>query len=122
MPLALYFGGSSASSSSSTTNNTDKRLIVSDSGTGVTADHSSVTFNSTDGGAIAGMFDYLKMASSAINTSYDKLLTTTADANKGFAGMVSTQQNKGTIDNRTITVLGGLALAVTGLFLWSRKK
>jgi len=134
----LYFGGGGGSSSSSaTTNNTDKRLVVS-GGVGVSADNSNVTVQALDGGAIKGALDFATSANSANSDNYDKLLQGTGDAmarifsmakdtlRGGFdslaqsqtqaQGMIDTAQSKGTLDNRTITILGISAAVVVGAF------
>lgn len=148
-------GGSSSSSSASTntTTNVDKRLVVSDSGIGLSSDSSTVHITMQDQGAIraageiaARGLDAGKLALDAVSSSgklsaanYEALLNNSSEAfagifkladtalaggfksldstqagmtaaiNKTLAGMaaaVDTQQSKGTLDNRTITILG----------------
>lgn len=129
-------GGSSSSSSSNqtSTTNVDKRQVVS-GGTGVSADNSTIHVSSLDGGAIQGAADIAKSAldtistaNAANSTNYEQLLNTTGDAlvgmfkladmalSGGFKSVGDTQQamaaaidtanSKGTLDNRTITILG----------------
>lgn len=119
----LYFGGGGGSSASaSTTNNTDARLVNS-GGVGLTSSNGN-TINALDGGAIKLASD----VNDAASTNYKALLTGTDSAlagifslakeamSGGFSSLaqsqtqaqalIDTTQSKGTLDNRTITLLG----------------
>lgn len=119
-------GGSSSSSAASTTHNIDKRLVNS-GGVGVSADNSNVTVNALDGGAVTSALDFAKSTNAANSGNYDKLLQGTGQAltgifdlaNKALSGgfgslaqsqtqaqaTIDTAQSKGTLDNRTITIV-----------------
>lgn len=117
----LYFGGSGNSSSTSTptttnTTNLDKRLAMT-SGIGVTADNSTIHVTSLDGGAVSSAFDFASKAQNQMSVSYDNLLKTSGSALTGIMSLANgaistsqaaldTAQSKGTLDNRTITILG----------------
>lgn len=123
----LYFGGGGGSSAStSTTNNTDARLVNS-GGVGLTSS-SGNTITALDGGAVKGALDLATKANDAAGVSYDNLLKTSSSAlsgiftlaadtlKGGFSSLaqsqsqaqatIDTAQSKGTLDNRTITLLG----------------
>lgn len=123
----IYFGGGGGSSAStSTTNNTDARLVNS-GGVGVT-NASGVTITALDGGAVKGAMDLATKANDAAGINYDSLLKTSNSALTGIfslaaetlkggysslaqsqsqaQAMVDTKQSAGTLDNRTITLLG----------------
>lgn len=137
----LFGGGGGSSSSTSSTTNTDKRMAL-DTGVGVSSDSSTVTVNALDSGAVAGALDFASNTNSAISANYDKLLSGTGQALSGifaladkalaggyksldttqgqFQTTLDTAQSKGTLDNRTITVLGVAAAAIAAFAL--RKK
>lgn len=124
--LPLYFGGGGGSTQASTnttttTSNSDSRMVVSDSGTGVSGNSGTVSIMSTDHGAVSGVFDFLKMATAAQQTNYDKLLTGTGQALQGILTTTNETKNGGKLDSKTITLLGVGALAVVGLFVWRKK-
>ncbi|MDO9011330.1 MAG: hypothetical protein Q7U78_05920 [Gallionella sp.] len=137
----LYFGGGGGSSAStSTTNNTDARLVNS-GGIGIT-NSSGLTINALDGGAVSGALDLIAKTNSASAGNYDNLLKSTNDALGGifslanttikgsmdslsqsqnnFGALVDTKQSAGTLDNRTITILGISAAVVVGAFAMRR--
>lgn len=137
----LYFGGGGGSSASSaTTNNTDARLVNS-GGVGIT-NSSAVTVNALDGGAVKGALDLATKANDAAGINYDNLLKTSnsaltgifslaADTLKGgFSSLaqsqsqaqatIDTAQSKGTLDNRTITLLG-IAATIAAAFIMRGK-
>lgn len=133
-------GGSSSSSSSNatTTTNTDKRLVVSDSAIGLSSDSSTVNITTTDQGAIKGALDIVKGGNDALQANYDALLVGTGQALTGIfaladkalsggfgsleqsqgnaAAVIDTAQSKGTLDNRTITILGVSAAVAVAAF------
>lgn len=129
----------SSSSQSSTTNNIDKRLVV-DGGVGVSSDSSTVHVTSTtlDAETVKAALDFARGANDAAAVNYDTLLSTT-DTNLGrlftlagtaleggfksvgqtqqaMAAAIDTVNSKGTLDNRTITILGVAAAVAVGLY------
>lgn len=120
--------GGSSSSNSNSTQNTDKRLIVSDQGLGISSDTSTVNVTALDQGAIKGAVDITSKAldtvaganamqgqslDSIIGLAGDlfrggfKALETSQDqVNTAYQTATETKQAAGTIDNRTIMVLG----------------
>lgn len=137
----LYFGGGGgSSSSSSTTNNTDARLVNS-GGVGVTNSSGNV-INALDAGAIKGAMDLATKANDAAGINYDTLLKGTNSALSGIFSLASdamksgysslatsqaqaqaivdTTQSKGTLDNRTITLLG-IAATIAAAFIMRGK-
>ena len=129
---------SSASSNATTTSNTDKRLVVSDSGIGLSADSSTINLTMTDAGAVKGALDVVRGGNDALAASYENLLVGTGQAFSGIlslaekamaggfdsleqsqgnvAALVDTAQSKGTLDNRTITILGVSAAVAVAAF------
>lgn len=147
-PLCFGGGGGSTSSSSAsttntTTNNTDNRQVVSDNGMGFSNVHgSTINISQTDGGAVKGAVDMFALATAANTKDYGQLLNTSGDALKGMftlvdnaasksfsaaqvaqenaRAMLDTAQSKGTLDNKTIAMLGVAALAAVGLFAFRK--
>lgn len=136
---------SSSSSQSSTTNNVDKRLVV-DGGVGVSSDSSTVHVTSTalDAETVKAALDFAGVANDAAAVNYESLLSTT-DTNLGrlfslagaaleggfksvgqtqqaMAAAIDTANSKGTLDNRTITILGVAAAVTVGLYALKGKK
>ena len=131
-------GSSSSSSNATTTKNTDKRLVVSDSGIGLSSDSSTVNITTSDQGSIQGALDIVRGSNDALQANYENLLVGTGQAFSGIlslaekamaggfgsldksqgnvAALVDTAQSKGTLDNRTITILGISAAVVVGAF------
>jgi hypothetical protein len=129
-------GGGSSSSNSSTTTSTDKRQVVEGGSLGVSSDSSTVYATMADYGAIAGAgqavkdaLDVVKAGDATLATSFEKVLTV---ADKMFTGGLETlkasnanvshayqtareiETNRGTLDNKTITIIavaGAAALA-----------
>jgi hypothetical protein len=144
--LPLYFGGGGSSSSTSANTNTtnnDNRMVVSDSGVGLSnVSNSNVTMTTTDHGAINGAFTTMQLANDASAKNYGTLLNTSAGALDGimkFANnavtksfdsaaqasqnsikMMDVGQSKGTLDNKTIVMLGGGALLVVAMFVFRK--
>lgn len=114
-------GSSSTSSSNSTTQNTDKRLVVSDYGLGISSDTSTVTVNATDNGAVKDALNYadkadarqgqtldsvIGLAGALFSGGFEALKTSQSQVNAAYLQATETKQAAGTIDNRTIMVLG----------------
>lgn len=135
-PLCFGGGGGSTSSSSSnttntTTNNTDKRMVTSDNAIALSGDGSSIHITQSDSGAMKTASDLFRMSADANATNYDKLLNTSGTALQSMFGfatkgldtavkMMDTGQNKGTLDNKTIALLGAGALLVVGIFAFRK--
>lgn len=127
-------GGSSSSSNQTTTNNTDKRLVV-ETGTGISSEGSTITINSLDAGIVSQAMDAVKVADatsgqgfSALMSLADKLFTgagnlvgatqqatldmaySTQQATQD-AYQTATAEKSGSIDNKTIMILGAVAAA-----------
>lgn len=146
-PLCFGGGGGSTSSSSSntttnSTTNTDKRMVTSDNAIALSGDNSSIHITQSDGGAMKAATDLFKMSADANATNYDNLLNTSSAGLKGvldFASsamgksfeitkttqdnaktMMDIGQSKGTLDNRTITILGVAVVAAIGVFAFRR--
>lgn len=120
-------GGGGSSSSASNTYNTDKRIAVGDGGLGVSADHSSVAVNITDGGIVSRALDSIDTSNAIGAQGFSKLLDTATmmfnksegligQTQKAVADAYDQAQNTkaGTIDNKTMIVLAvaGAAAAV----------
>ncbi|MDF3822339.1 hypothetical protein P3G55_20715 [Leptospira sp. 96542] len=131
-----FFGGSSKSSQ--TTNNTDNRNAVNGDG-GVSGTGNTLTINKTDNGAVSRALDSIDIANANQGKSFESLLsaglemfktaTATTQASSsavasGLASAYSTAQadKAGSLDNRTIIMLAGIAAAVIGFAFWSKKK
>lgn len=105
-------GGGGSSSSSSTTVNTDQRLAVGDGGAGISGDNSSINITSVDGAIVSRALDSVDSASAVQGDIFSKLL----DVSKDLIG--TTQKSvenaysraatdaKGSLDNKTIVILG----------------
>jgi hypothetical protein len=147
-PLCLGGGGGSTSSSSAsttttTTQNTDNRQVVSDNGIGLSnSNNANITINHTDAGAMRAATDMFKLANDAGSKNYGALLNTSSDALKGMlefatgtmskgfdtvktaqenaVRMMDTAQSKGTIDNKTMIMLGLGAVAMVGIFAFRK--
>ncbi len=65
--------GGSSSANATTSNNIDKRLVV-DSGLGVSADSSTLTLTTLDGGAIGRAFDFAESADALQGQTVQQLL------------------------------------------------
>lgn len=78
-------GSESSSSSTNTSTNTDKRLVVSDTGVGVSADGSSkIEINALDGGA----FEFANDLGNAVIKSFGQVLDFAEAATKQNAEML----------------------------------
>lgn len=127
-------GGSSSSSNATTTTNTDKRLVVND-GIGISSDTSSVTVNSLDSGIVTKALDTVQVADATAGQGLSQLISLADKLFTGAGTLVgATQQSaletmsnyqttmaaekSGSIDNKTITILG---VAAAAAFLMGRK-
>ena len=110
-------GGGGSSSSSSTTVTTDQRLAVGDSGAGISGDNSSINITSVDGAIVSRALDSVDSASAVQGDVFSKLL----DVSKELIGTTqksvesayskATTDAKGSLDNKTILVLGVVSAA-----------
>lgn len=136
-------GSSSSSSSSSSTTNIDKRLVV-DNGVGVSSDSSTVNVSALDNGAVTAGTDLAKKALDSIVTadaqqgqSLDNIIGLAGKLfDGGFAMLKSSQDatnaaystatdlktSTGTLDQRTIVILGISAAAAVVAINMGRKK
>lgn len=125
-------GGSSSSSSSQQTYNTDRRQVTGEGSIGINSDNSqiSVSVESLDKDVVSRALDSVDSSNAALGTGYEKLLSATeklfergesliGQTQKSVADAYSMAQTdaKGTIDNRTITVLAVAGVAA----LWAFK-
>jgi hypothetical protein len=118
-------GGSSKSESTSknTTITTDKRLVVDNGATGISADNSTVNYTSLDGGAISSAFDFA-MNTFAVTTdilkanvaAVDHINSTTTEAiQKANANALAVT------DTNRYLVAGGLAVVgIVAIKIWSK--
>lgn len=121
-------GGKSNSSTSSatTTNTTDKRQVV-DNGVGVSSDSSTVTVNVLDEGIVKAALDTVNMSDATNGEGFSQLLGLADKLFTGAGEVVSKTQDsalsqiasvnsaandkRGSIDQKTIAVLGVAAAA-----------
>jgi hypothetical protein len=120
----LCGGGSSSSSSAQTTNNTDKRLVTGEGSVGISSENSEISVNveSIDGALVARALDSIDKNNAILGEGLDQLFTkgegligTTQKAVADAYSMAQTDA-KGTIDNRTITVLAVAGVAALWAF------
>lgn len=118
----IYGGGGSRSSSAQTTTNQDNRVAVQD-GIGM-ANSSGNVITVTDGGIVARALDSVDLQNAIGADGFSRLLDAAESLfNRGEAMIGQTQQfaaeaysraiqdQRGTIDNRTIIVIAGVAAA-----------
>jgi hypothetical protein len=116
-------GGGGSSSSSTSTTNTDKRLAVGDGGAGISGDNSQIVINSTDGAIVSRALDSVDSSSALQGDVFSKLLDVSQSLIKSTQDSVAgaytqaTTDAKGSIDNKTIIVLGVAAAAA-----WAYRK
>lgn len=139
-PRRLYKGGGSSSSNATTTTSTDKRMVV-DQGIGISSDSSSVYVNALDGDIVKHALDTVRASDAVAGQGYSKLLDTSNDAfskvlnltGKVFdagvgvikagqqmtadAYQTATAEKSGSIDNKTIMILG-----IAGAAAWAFSK
>lgn len=131
-----FFDSSSSSSTSYQTNNIKKDAVTGNDSQSVYAD-AGANVNVSDRGAIngalnfagasnAGAFDLVRANDAATGKNYERLLSTTSTALTGILNGTAATQNfiastqaaaKGTLDSRTIMVLGLAVAAVLGFGL-----
>lgn len=127
--FVLFFGGSS--SQDQETSYTDNRNAVQGDG-GVSGSGNSLSIVKTDGGAVARALDSIDIANANAGKSFENLLkasvamfnTSSTAVSDGLVNAYSTAQadKAGSLDNRTIVILSGLAAVVIGVFIWGTKK
>jgi hypothetical protein len=133
------FDSNSSTSNFNQTNNIKKDLVIGNQSQGFSADNGGTNnIQMLDGGAIANAFQF---GDSAMNSAfalvksndvnqgknYQDLLSTTSTALSGILGGIASTQNfiagtaadaKGTLDNKTIMVIAGLAVAALGFAIY----
>jgi hypothetical protein len=116
-------GGGGSSSSSTSTTNTDKRLAVGDGGAGISGDNSQIVINSTDGEIVDRALQSVDSQAALSGDYFSKLLdvskelVTSTQASVAGAYTQATTDAKGSIDNKTIIILG-----VAGAAAWAYAK
>lgn len=126
-------GGSSSSSSNATTTTTyttDKRMVV-DQGIGITSDSSTVHVESMDAGIVNKALDTVAAADATAGEGFMRLLGLADKLFEGAGSMIETTQAtalaatqtaandaKGAVDQKTIIILAGAAVAA---FAFMRK-
>lgn len=130
--LRLSFGGDSSSSNTTSTTSTDKRQVVEGGSIGITSDSSTVHVEALDKGIVTAALDVVKASDATSGDSLSKIIGL-ADKlfTGGFKSLESSQaltndaysrattDKAGTIDNKTIAILG---IAGAAAFALSRKK
>lgn len=128
-------GGKSSSKSnattttSTTTNNVDKRLAI-ETGIGISSDGSTINVQALDGAIVSEALDVVKNADAVSGAGFSQLLTLADKLFTGAGAVVETTQetalesikavntaandSKGSIDQKTIIVLG---IAAAGAFM-----
>lgn len=126
---------SSSSSSSSTTTNTtniDRRQVVAEGGVGVASETANVNVESVDGELLGKALDVVAAADATAGAGFNQLLTLTekmfsaggqlldktANTSMLAVDAVSKAQGDaaGTIDQRTLVILGAVGLGAAYLF------
>jgi hypothetical protein len=116
-------GGGGSSSSSTSTTNTDKRLAVGDGGAGISGDNSQIVINSTDGAIVDRALQSVDSQAALSGDYFSKLLdvskelVTSTQASVAGAYTQATTDAKGSLDNKTIVILG-----VAGAAAWAYAK
>jgi hypothetical protein len=116
-------GSSGGSSSSADTVNNDKRVVVGEGGAGVSGDNSSITINSVDSKIVDRALASVDSQSAITGDNFSKLLdvskelVTSTQASVAGAYTQATTDAKGSLDNKTIVILG-----VAGAFAWAYAK
>lgn len=122
-------GGGSSSSNATNTTSTDKRMVV-DQGIGISSDSSSVYVNALDGDIVKAALDTVKASDAVAGEGFGKLLDLTGkvfDVGSGVikagqqmtadAYQTATAEKSGSIDNKTIMILG-----IAGAAAWAFSK
>jgi hypothetical protein len=117
-------GGSGGDSQSSAdTINTDKRIVTGEGGLGVSGDGNSITLNSTDGEIVSRALDSVDSSAALQGDVFSKLLDVSQSLIKSTQDSVAgaytqaTTDAKGSLDNKTIVILG-----VAGAAAWAYAK
>jgi len=112
-------GGSSSSSSSQKTTSIDKRLVVDTGSTGISADRSTVTINTLDGGAIQKAFDFATASDQETGKTLHDVLGLAANVFDKAGSQIQAQTQlvataydtaKGQGSEKTILFAAGLAV------------
>lgn len=122
---------SSSSSSSTNTTNIDRRQVIAENGIGLTSDNSTINVTSLDGGIVTSALDVVKANDATNGASFSKLLDMaatmfdTAGSILGKAQETTTTQlaalntatndQKGAIDQKTMIIIGAVALGFVAL-------
>lgn len=122
-------GGGSSSSTATTTTSTDKRMVV-DQGIGISSDSSTVNVTALDGDIVKQALDTVKASDAVAGEGFAKLLDLTGKVFDVGAGVIksgqaltneayqqATSEKSGSIDNKTIMILG-----VAGAAAWAFSK
>lgn len=118
----------SATTTTTTTKNTDRRLVVGERGGGVSADHSTVnmTVDTSDPETVRRALDFAAQNDATMGAGYDALIKAsermvamTGDRVASAYGNALTE-SKGSLEQKTIMVLG-LAAAAVGV-AWALRK
>lgn len=118
------FGGSSSSRNDQTTNNIDKRLVTGEGSVGISSENSEISVNveSVDAALVARALDSIDKNNAIVGQGLNELFTKgeglIGQTQKSIADAYSMAQTdaKGTIDNRTITVLAVAGVAALWAF------
>lgn len=121
---------SSSSSTSYTTNNIDKRLVVGEDGTGVSADNSTVTLNieRLDADLIGQALDFASEANAVTRDGTIEVLSTGRDmftaAMQRVGDAYSKAQNdaKGSIEQKTVILVALVAVVPLAILFWKGNK
>lgn len=117
-----FFDSSSSSSTTNKTDNIKKDVTIGNASQGFQSDNGANQVVSVlDAGAIAGAFDFLKMQSVVAGDNYGKLLNSTSGAFNSIIAAQDTTQSKGTLDNKTITMIALGVVAVLGIYFLKAK-
>lgn len=128
-----FFDSSSSSSTSNAYDQSKKNvegLAGGSIGVAASGSGSSVNLTLSDQGAIKAAFDAIKAKDAAGGAAYTDLLSTTSTALSGILGGIASTQNfiadtqntaKGSLDSRTITIIGLSVAALIGLYLLKGK-
>lgn len=114
-----YFGGSSSSRSS----NTDKRLVTGEGSAGVSADNSTVSMvqNITDSGIVSRALNSVDLANATAGDGFTRLVkageSLIGQTQKSVADAyaVANESKGGSLDNKTLMILGVAAIGAVAV-------
>lgn len=114
-----YFGGSSSSRSA----NTDKRLVTGEGSTGISADNSTVSLvqNITDSGIVSRALDSVDLANATAGDGFTRLVqageSLIGQTQKSVADAyaVANESKGGSLDNKTLMILGIAAIGAVAV-------